>query len=73
MGDTFIEHILITESHYMRTLHNEYTNVQLNKNIFYKEWTSLICPVLFHGKRKIYSLQNFVDKEKYHTLITASI
>jgi hypothetical protein len=52
MGDIFIEHILITESHYKHTLHNEDTNVQLIKNMFHAKWTSLICPVLFQGKRK---------------------
>jgi len=52
MGDIFIEHIRITETHYKRTLHNEDTNVQLTKNIFYKKRTSLICPILFQGKRK---------------------
>jgi len=54
-------------------LHNEDTNVQLTKNMFYKKWTPLICPVLFRGKKKTSCPQNYVDKEKYHTLITASI
>jgi len=52
MGDIFIEHILITESHYKHTLHSEDTNVQSTKNMVYKKRTSLICPVLFQGKRK---------------------
>jgi len=52
MGDTFIEHIFVTERHYKHTLYNEDTNVQLTKNMFYKKWTTLICPVLFQGKRK---------------------